>query len=225
MPSKYQMALRNGGLERDISRYMTWARRGQKFTIPVCLAPGAWRVPLQMLLPPQILVHSHLPRLGCLERELCFKTGEAILKSHVLPKARRGQHNNWAGSSFPLVFSHYVPPAMNQAQAVVWPSSGQVITNPQVSPWALAAISPLHLPLSSPQWGRLVRQRRSLDTVGRGPLAPLLRDKSLDISTHGLVWRDQRDSVGASSPRPCPCPFPGSLAVGAECDTPLGRPD
>ena len=111
------------GLERDISRYMTWAREGQKFTIPVCLAPGAWRVPLQMLLPPQILVHSHLPRLGCLKRELCFKTGEAILKSHVLPKARRGQHNNWAGSSFPLVFSHYVPPAMNQAQAVVWPSS------------------------------------------------------------------------------------------------------
>lgn len=75
------------------------------------------------VLPPQILVHSHLPRLGCLERELCFKTGEAILKSHVLPKARRGQHNNWAGSSFPLVFSHYVPPAMNQAQAVVWHSS------------------------------------------------------------------------------------------------------
>lgn len=76
----------------------------------------------------------------------------------------------------------------------------------------------------SPNGGRLVRQRRSLKTVGRGPLAPLLRDKCLDISTHGLVWRDQRDPVGASSPWPCPCPFPGSLAVGAECDNLLGRP-
>lgn len=57
-----------------------------------------------VILPPQILVHGTFLGIGCLERELCFKQEKQFLKSHVLPKARRRQH--WAGSSFPLVFSH-----------------------------------------------------------------------------------------------------------------------
>lgn len=88
-------------------------------------------------------------------------------------------------------------------------------------PSSITMDSSSHLPspptAQQPPTGE-TNQKRDLDTVGRG-------DKCLDISTHGLVWRDQRDSVGTSSPRPCPCPFPGSLAVGAECDNPLGRPD
>lgn len=52
------------------------------------------------VIAPTNLSPQHLPRIGCLERELCFKTGEAILKSHVLPKARRGQHYTGPASHF-----------------------------------------------------------------------------------------------------------------------------
>lgn len=63
----------------------------------------------------QILVHSTLVETGCLERGLCFQAIEAIFKKSRFAKEQKRPEQHWIGSLFPLVFSHWVPPARHQA--------------------------------------------------------------------------------------------------------------
>lgn len=98
----------------------------------MCLAsPGAWRVPIQTSLPPQILVHSIFLEIGCLERELCFRGREAIFDKSCFAQGQKRPAQHWAGSSFPLVFSHWVTlPASGIGCGVAFRLT---IMNPQVS--------------------------------------------------------------------------------------------
>lgn len=69
--------------------------------------PGAWRVSLQISLPPQIF-----PEISCLERGLCFKARETIFEKSCFAQGQKRPKQPWAGSSFPLVLSYWVSHAL-----------------------------------------------------------------------------------------------------------------
>lgn len=150
---------------------MAWVGGRQKSTILVCLAPGAWRVSLQILLPPQIF-----PEISCLERELCFKARETIFEKSCFAQGQKRPEQPWTGSSFPLVLSYWASHALGCDVACRFTSN--------LEPLSITKGPSSHLPFpptaQQPPTGRecaavLWRQRGDLDTIVRGPWVPLLQ--------------------------------------------------